>query len=234
MADNIYIYQTSPNQKTIITKKTASGAKAPYGIFNLEATLKAAKTLTDRAFKLYVRMNLHQNKHTYALSPAEIFASVGMSDKRYREAVKELIEKGYIVHSDKYKNVYIFYESPQTENKVSLSTPNQPDCTAISGVSSDEHSGITRPLGNDNPSISGGEIVHNITSHNTDNNTVDSKSDEKSIDLDYRSIIIQREHNATADNCYVKLFDDDDKCIYEKPEDVEIKDSFLDDEDMPF
>ena len=31
-----------------------------------------SKELSDRAFKLYIRMNLHQDNHTYALSPASI------------------------------------------------------------------------------------------------------------------------------------------------------------------
>ena len=63
---NIYIYQTSPNQRSIITKKTLSNKDNPYAICNTMATLTAAKELTDRAFKLYIRMSLHQDGHTYA------------------------------------------------------------------------------------------------------------------------------------------------------------------------
>lgn len=68
----IRIYQTAPNQRCIITHKTCSDENHLYGIFNIVATLLAGRTLSDRAFKLYVRMNLHQHLYGYALSPAEI------------------------------------------------------------------------------------------------------------------------------------------------------------------
>ena len=48
-----------------------------------------------------------------------------MTDKRYREAVKELIQKGYLVKHHKYKSVYIFYEFPTIDNAIAL--PNEID-----------------------------------------------------------------------------------------------------------
>lgn len=80
-------------------------------------TLTAAKELTDRAFKLYLRMSLHQDGFTYALSPVEICNSIGMSNKRYREAVNELIVKNYLVQSKDHKNMFIFYENPRSYNE---------------------------------------------------------------------------------------------------------------------
>ena len=88
MANNVYVYHTSPNQKSIITHKTVSDDSHIYGKCNVEAVLRAGKELSDRAFKLYVRLNLHQDGHTYALSPIAIQGDIGLSDKRYREAVK--------------------------------------------------------------------------------------------------------------------------------------------------
>ena len=58
--------------QSIVTHKTVSDDTHIYGKCNVEATLLAAKELSDRAFKLYIRMNLHQDNHTYALSPASI------------------------------------------------------------------------------------------------------------------------------------------------------------------
>lgn len=108
-----YIY-TSPNQKIITTKKTISDDAHIYGICNISATLSAAKELTDRAFKLYLRMSLHQDGYTYALSPVEICNSIGMSDKRYREAVNELITKNYLTQSENQRNMFVFYENPHS------------------------------------------------------------------------------------------------------------------------
>lgn len=56
-------------------------------------------------------MALHQNGFVYALSAAEIQYSLDMTGKRYRAAVNELMEKGYLVQTET-KNVYIFYENP--------------------------------------------------------------------------------------------------------------------------
>lgn len=115
MMNQINIYQTSPNQKIVVTQKTASDKKHLFGVFNINATLSAAQKLTDRAFKLYVRMNLHQDKHTYALSPAEIGTNTGMSNKRYRDAVNELIAKGYLVQNKGHRNMYTFLEHPEVD-----------------------------------------------------------------------------------------------------------------------
>lgn len=106
-----YIFSTSPNQKIVVTKKTVSDEENFYGKCNIEACMTAARVLTDRAFKLYIRMNLHQDGYTYALSPVAIENDTGMSDRRYRVAVQELIENGYLVQTER-KNVYEFFENP--------------------------------------------------------------------------------------------------------------------------
>lgn len=236
MADNIYIYHTSPNQKSIVTKKTASSAGSPYGICNVSAVLTAATALSDRAFKLYMRMNLHQDGHTYALSPVEICNSIGMSDKRYRDAVKELIEKGYLVQSEKHKALYMFYEFPQLDNRQSTELTISPDNPSISDTSSTQNGRITRPFRIDNPSISGGEILHNITSHNTSNNTVNSNNMGNSLTDDYNAFVIQREQEQRrkADIAsHIEVCDEDDARMYEPPETHDSYNSDLEDE-LPF
>lgn len=232
MADNIYIYHTSPNQKTVVTKKTESGAASPYGICNVSAVLTAAKELSDRSFKLYMRMNLHQDGHTYALSPIEINGAIGMSDKRYRDAVNELIDKGYLVQSEKHKALYVFYEFPQLDNKYS-GLPISPDNPAETDTSSTQSGRITRPFCTDNPSISGGEIPHNITSHSTFNSTEDNNG-RRSIEEDYKHTVTKQEAKrkealASAGVCY----DPDDFNMYQAPESPTDYLSDLDD-DLPF
>lgn len=171
MNDRIYIYQTSANQKTITTKKTLSDKDHLYGVMNVEAMLSAAHRLSDRAYKLYVRMMLHQDGHTYALSPVEINGAIGMSDKRYREAVKELIDKGYLVQNEKHKSLYTIFEYPEKDNPAFAI---QTDATAVSDISHGENRQMTRLICQDDPSNSEGEIVHNITPNTTVHNTTDS------------------------------------------------------------
>ena len=112
---NINIMSTSPNQKVIVTKRTLSDAEHTYSRTNIEAMLTAAKILSDRAFKLYARMNLHTDDFTYALSPVAIRKAIGMSDDKYRAAVKELQTEGYLVLVPGRKNLFFFYEYPQKD-----------------------------------------------------------------------------------------------------------------------
>lgn len=107
--------QMSPNQKMVITQKTLSDENHVYSKTNVEASLTAAKTLSDRAYKLYSRMNLHIDAFAYALSPATIKKEIGMSESKYRAAVKELIENGYLVLVKGRKKLFTFYEYPQKD-----------------------------------------------------------------------------------------------------------------------
>ncbi len=181
MEKTIRIYRTSPNQKTVITQKTTSDKDNTYGIFNVNATLFASRTLSDRAFKLYVRMNLHQDEYTYALSPVEIFNETGMSEKRYREAVKELIEKRFLLESD-HKGVFFFRELPDVDEALSKrreqpvtlsgsSTPKQTVPPGISDSSSSIFGNKTQPTRTDHLPVLGGEIIHDTTKNNTKNTT---------------------------------------------------------------
>ena len=162
-----------------MTHKTVSDDTHIYGKCNVEATLLAAKELSDRAFKLYIRMNLHQDKHTYALSPVAIQQDIGMTDKRYREAVKELIEKGYLVQQEKYKSLYIFFEYPQKARTDRLPGKNGQ---------------MTRRDWVDDPSILGGEIEHNITSHTTEDTTDNNCALDDNKERDYQSYL--QEYNS--------------------------------------
>lgn len=180
-------------------------------------------------------MNLHQDGHTYALSPVEINGAIGMSDKRYREAVNELIDKGYLVQSNKHKALYVFYELPQQDNKQN-GLPVSPDNPSKIGTSSTQNGRITRPFRIDNPPISGGEILHDITSNNTSNNTVNSNNMGNSLTDKYNAFVIQREQEhkrKEAIALQVAVYDDDDMRMYEPPETDGEQDTDLENE-LPF
>lgn len=113
--DNLKIIVTTPNQKSIVTKKTLVDTENTYSKINIEAVCTAARLLSDKTFKLYMRMNLHQDNYTYALSPADIEKVMGLSVGQYRAAVKEMIQKMYLVLVKGRKNLYRFYEYPQKD-----------------------------------------------------------------------------------------------------------------------
>ena len=168
--DRINVYQTSPNQKIIMTKKCDADSTHPYGILNKEAAFTASRVLSDRAYKLYVRMAINQNEYVYGLSPKGIYSEIGMSEKKYRSAVKELINKGYLVKDEKRNNFYCFYEAP----KIVLNNQNLIDDSELSILSNQEENTpqmvqMNRPYGIDDLSITGREIIHDIT-NNTHNN----------------------------------------------------------------
>lgn len=113
--DNLKIIVRSPNQKSVVTKKTLVDTENTYSKINIEAVCTAARLLSDKTFKLYMRMNLHQDNYTYALSPEDIKKMMGLSVGQYRAAVKEMIQKMYLVLVEGRKNLYRFYEYPQKD-----------------------------------------------------------------------------------------------------------------------
>lgn len=201
MANEIHVYYTAPNQRIVKTSKTLSNSEATYGICNIAAVLTAAKTLSDRAFKLYIRMNLHQNNYTYALSPIEIRHSIGMSDKRYREAVTELIEKGYLVNNADRPSLFTFYEYPQLDNAMSDSSPIQADNTDGKEPSLVEtnHPPFLAPASS--PPILEGEILHHNT-NSTDNNST-SNSTGNRLD-EFNRILDDVEKSISYDRHFLK------------------------------
>lgn len=171
--DEPRIITTYPNQKVITVKKTDSDGNHIYGIFNLEACSLAAHELSDKAFRLYVFLNLNQDGYTFAFSPARIEAQFGINEKRCRSAVNELIDKGYVLQKEDGTNRYTFFELPIRENDVSNNAAALP-------ISADDMPIEDRQTSPDDtapmPEL-GREIIQdniNNTITNTDNNTEDS------------------------------------------------------------
>ena len=116
-------------------------------------------------------MNLHQDGYRYGLSPVEIEKAFGMTDKRYRSAVNELIGKGYLVKSEQQKNLFHFYENPFEQITLPKTTDAIPRISTSAGCNLDT---MTQQKGINNPTISGGEILHNITIDNTVDNKLNN------------------------------------------------------------
>lgn len=184
--NNPTIIVTSPNQKVVKIQKTESDKEHTYGIFNCGATCLAASTLSDRAFKLYAFLNMNQDGFTFALSPAQIAAKIGMKEKKYREAVKELTDAGYLVQQKAGSNWYCFYELPGADITISDSEVTMPktndDVPSVDGhLTQNDGASVqigymTQPIREDNLYQTDGEILHNTTSHNTVDNTQNNSS----------------------------------------------------------
>lgn len=202
--------------------------------------------LSDRAFKLYIRMNLHQPGYGYGLSPKEIHDAVGMSEDRYRSARRELEEKGYLVPVAEKMNRYTFYEYPQKDNLQPMENDdiNHADLEGTHGEGEHITSGNVRIP----PVKTGGEILqYNTyrTSNNRNNVTDVTKGNSYPSYLELmkkREQEKQKEFEARCHEEYLSCLDEDERGWYSDPQ-SDIKaaqaDEFFagyecDDADMPF
>lgn len=101
-------YTTSPNQKTITVCKELCDNQHYYTMINLNALECAAIDLKSGAFKLWVYLAKNQNNFTFGLSNKAVAEQFGIKKDQYDSAVKELIEKGYLIETA--KNIYQFKE----------------------------------------------------------------------------------------------------------------------------
>lgn len=106
---------TVPNQKTIKTTKEKCDKNNLYAAYNLNALNFAMKDLKGEAFKLWLYIGKNQNGYTFALSPIDAINEWGIGSKSsYTRAVRELIDKGYLVETS--PNHFTFYELPKMDS----------------------------------------------------------------------------------------------------------------------
>lgn len=100
------------NQRNIVItrnvpSKIATEAKLNIYCRNLEA---AARDLTGVAFKLYCYLASFENGYSLDYSPQDLADKYGISINSARDAVRILIDKGYLAEID--NNEYLFKEVP--------------------------------------------------------------------------------------------------------------------------
>lgn len=95
---------------------TAAGGTALGYVAHLEA---------ERRNDEIDRHNLvkNQDKYSFALSCKDFCRWAGVSKNTYETAVKELIERSYLVRKEEGSNVYIFYEMPQNDEVIMIENP---------------------------------------------------------------------------------------------------------------
>lgn len=123
---------TYPNQRMVCVHREP--AKADFlGIKNANWQA-AARDLRPFAFLLYLYLASNANNYTLALSPVAVQEAIGMARNTYRDQLKVLISKGYLVQRD--GNTFDFYEVPQPravtqqKNTMSEAVLNFDECTA--------------------------------------------------------------------------------------------------------
>ena len=102
---------------------------------NLIALQQAMKDLRGSSFKLWTYFNKNQDNYRFDLSQRAC-AEWGIKKDSYYKAVKDLIEKRYLVPLSQESNIFCFYELPLSENQQNFS-PKQNTASEIQFVISE-------------------------------------------------------------------------------------------------
>lgn len=143
-----------------------------YGKVNKQCAFKAMKELTPSAYSIYMYMALQADGWEFALSPVAIDNAIGVKRTAYISAIKELIEKNYLIHSG--KNRYCFVvdneEGKVSEIRSEVQERNVADHNMTQG---NEECGTKRQI---KAEESVGMCDRKITLYTTYNNTTEDKS----------------------------------------------------------
>lgn len=107
---------TVPNQKVITVLKEKCDKHNRYALYNIDALHYAMQDLKGETFKLWCYLGKNQDEYEFALSKVDAINFGVGSKSSYDRAVKELIEKKYLVETS--PNHYDFYERPQDDEVI--------------------------------------------------------------------------------------------------------------------
>lgn len=100
------------NQKKIgNTIKEPCDKQNIYTKINIAAINNAMIDLKPSTVKVWFYFAKNQDGYDFELSSVAVCSFCNISDKTYRESIKELVEKRYLVKRE--KNVFDFYEMPK-------------------------------------------------------------------------------------------------------------------------
>ena len=161
----IQIVYTVPNQKVVKVKHDICDKAHPYTMCNVKSNSRALKELSPNTYKLYMYFDLNQDGYTFALSYQAVHNATGMSDKTYQKAVKELIEKRYLVQSET-KGLYIFYDGTVDSEDRKVEITQQEELILPTESKKEDIQKVK------NGSSRKEKITGEILQHNTFNNTI--------------------------------------------------------------
>ena len=110
------------NQKKVEVNKEPCDKNNLYVCINIEAIQKAMSDLTPAQLKVWMYFAKNQNHYEFELSSVAVCGFCNISDKTYRDAIKTLVAKRYLVLRPGFKNVYDFYEIPKEPEMIADGT----------------------------------------------------------------------------------------------------------------
>ena len=108
-----------PNQKRVIIGKRVKRNKSHlYAMMNIEALQEAIQNLKWSSLKMWLYFNKNQDNYQFDLS-VKACKDWGIKKDSYYSGIAELIAKGYLVPIQEGSNVYVFFESANSEKQMS-------------------------------------------------------------------------------------------------------------------
>ena len=110
-------YYVFANQKEVCVKRPK--VRSPFFQIDEKYLWNAMQELNGGEFKMYCYLASNKNGYRFALSPKSVQRVTGMTKCTYENAVKGLVEKGYLIQY-KDKNYYHFVLDPTLRNDMSI------------------------------------------------------------------------------------------------------------------
>ena len=115
---------TFPNQDQVTIHKERYDGN--FLQVSIDEWTTAFATLKPGTFGLYLYLCGNMDGFHLALSSAAVQHALGYSDSTYRRAKKELIEKGYLVVSERSHHVMDFFPTPPVMNAPEMTAAAAP------------------------------------------------------------------------------------------------------------
>lgn len=154
--------KTSPNQKAIKVSKEKCDTNNLYAAINLDAMENAARALKAGAFKLWIYFAKNQNGYEFALSNKAVEENFGIKKDQYDTAIKELIEKGYLIETS--SNHFTFEEKPtfEKQEKTTFKNGEKPLSKVVKNHNQKQENPITNITDNTNNTINNTEVATSL------------------------------------------------------------------------
>ena len=121
-----------PNQRKIYIKRDSDKARLNFFKVSNKNLLSAMYNLKPSAFKLWVYFTDNTDGYSMDLYPVDFCKKANISESTYKRAFQELIDKGYLIQSEKSNNLFLFKElSDKVESPDVIQSVNEEDFNAI-------------------------------------------------------------------------------------------------------
>lgn len=138
------------------------------------------KNLNNSSFKLWCYLNKNQEHYHFELSQ-KACEEWGIKKDSYYSAVKDLINKGYLIRKNENSNIYSFYEMPFSENPKEWFNDDE-----ITISENPKNNSEKQNAASESQNINSEKTQRNNT-NNTSNNTSKTKEKKRKTNLNEHS-----------------------------------------------